>query len=147
MSAQTDIADAVTKALNDGSWSLDFTAQRKRRSRLAREEMGSTLYVAVIPASTEETLFTRGATQKTHTVDVVIQKAVSDPDDNAEIDALEDFQEELAAAFKLVPLADYPAAQWQATLTLDGAEAGYIPEHLDQHAAYTGVIRLVYVHL
>ena len=141
MSRHTDIADAVVAALNGHTFSLDFTAVRKYRPYLKREEMGDDLYVTVIPATYAAEPADRARRQRDFAIDVAVQQAV-DPESLTACDALADLLEDIEELFSMRRLDGLPAATWLGVETLPGADAGYALEHLDEQRVYSGFLRM-----
>ena len=84
MSVITDIAEAVKDALNGGTFSLAFTAERHYQPLFELPEM-KTLHVTVVPKSMVVQSGARDRNQHDYQVDIAVQKKL-DAGDNAEID-------------------------------------------------------------
>jgi hypothetical protein len=136
MSVITDIADAVTTSLNAATFSEDFTAERLHQPSFELTELQS-LHVSVVPKALEIRNASRQHSFWDCTIDVGIQQKV---DDDARVDELVAFAEEIANHLRLKRLADYPLAAWMA-IEHDPVVAS---EHLDQHRQLTSVLTVTY---
>jgi len=136
-----ELAEAIRDALNDADFSIAFTAIRARKAKRRVEEL-KTLVVAVIPAGTviDTDESTRGKMAEQHRIDVAIQKKLASPDDLVEGDALSYLAQEIRDFLCRTSLSE-PVANCMEIATVDGAEAGYSPQHLDEFGVFTGVVR------
>jgi len=141
MSTHTDIADAVVAAINDAELG-EFTAERKMRAQVTREQAEAGIIVQVIPRRVVSSHVDRRHTQELYTIDVGIVRAV-DPDDLTACGVLDDLAESIKHLLELQRLDGYPAAVWQETEYLIGA--GYSEEHLDTQRTFLAVLRLVFL--
>jgi hypothetical protein len=136
MSVITDIADAVTDSLNDGSFSEAFTAERLHQPSFELPDL-QTLRVSVVPKSLEIRNASRQHSFFDCTIDVGLQQKV---DDDTRVDDLLVLAEEIADHLRLQRLADYPQAAWL-SIEHDPVVAS---EHLDQHRQLTSVLSVTY---
>lgn len=134
-----DLAEAIKDALNAETFSMPFTATRKRKPEFTLEQL-DTLRVTVVPASTATEQLTRGKLEDTVKVDVAVQQRLADAEDETEGDALSYLLEQIKDFFVRYTLTS-PAAECLEINTVEGAEAGYSPAHLRELSVYTGVIR------
>lgn len=82
-----DITQAVTDDINEASWDLSFTAERKYLAPLSRKDMGDTNHVHVFPLTWDWESASRASERDTYGVIVMFRRAVS-PSDTATIDGL-----------------------------------------------------------
>lgn len=138
MSTVIDIADAVVARLNAGSFSQQFTAERKYQPVFGLPDLG-TLRVSVVPRSVSIEGGTRTASFFDCAIDVGVQKKVN-PDQPAEVDGLMDLVEEIADHLRMQRLAEAPEAAWLSIAN----EPVFAPEHLDQERTFTSVLTVRY---
>jgi hypothetical protein len=135
------VADDVVSALNGGTFSVEFTAERVYRIQLNLETMGDSLYVHVVPRSREIESLTRSGTQREIVVDVAIRQHMAEGAGNDDLDALMNLAQEIADFFG-------PAG----TAKLDGGAAWlrteheplFDPPHLDQANVFFSVISFTF---
>ena len=139
MAVITDLAEAVTNALNDRAFSMDFIARRSYRPRVELEEL-SEILVTVVPAgiSPDPSESTRGGTRHDCTVDIGIQRRYED-DSNAGLDPLVELAEEVMDYLRSVDLGDVHGARLAAAEN----DPVFAPEHMDQRV-FTSVIKATY---
>jgi len=142
MARHLDICDAVVTALNDHEFSQAFTAVRKYRPHLVREEC-SDVQVTVIPASYTTEPADRSRSRSQYGVEIAVQKEV-DPDSNTACDAMLELVYEIRDFFAMQRLSGLQSAAWQKVEMVQGAEAGFAPQHLDELRLFTGVLRLTW---
>lgn len=139
MSKITDIADAVVTALNSGTFSQTFTAQRLYLPVYDLPDM-ETLRVAVVPRGLTREIFGRDSTKVDYIIDVAIQQKPASLD-NATLDALTGFVQEVADSFD------------RATVNFEGGRATciqidnqpiYAPDHLETFHQFTSVLSLTF---
>ena len=134
-----DIAEAVKDELNDGSFSQDFTAERKYLPAFELKDM-TTLHVTVVPKGRELETIARGAAQEDVQIDVAVQKKLGDVDGEAdEIDALTALVGEIGDFFARRRLASVKAI-WGRTENVPV----YDPEHLREMRQFTSVLTLTF---
>jgi len=138
MSVITDIAEAVKDALNGGTFSEAFEADRHYQPFFELKEMKA-LHVTVVPKGVAVVSGTRGKNQHDYEIDVAVQKKL-DAADNAEIDPLMMLVDELADFFRFKRLEGYPLAAWVKT---ENAPV-YAREHLEQMRQFTSVLTLTF---
>lgn len=139
------IAEAVKTALNAASLSQGFTATRKARPHMELSQL-ETLAVTVVPIQklSAPTTRNRAVEQGTYLVDVGVQKKC-DVSNNTVVDPLIYLVEEIGQLFVGAgQLTGYTSATCLQAEMVDGAEAGFSPEHMDTHRQFTGVARLTF---
>lgn len=134
------IADAVVTELNAGAgaFSQAFTAQRYYLPVFDLGEMKD-LHVSIVPKGVAVQPAGRTLLQHDYSIDVAVQKKAP-PETANTIDGLMVLVEEIAAFFKLRPLAAVPNATWIRT---EHAPV-YSPEHMEQYRQFTSVITLTF---
>jgi hypothetical protein len=136
------LSDAVVDRLNSAGLSQSITAQRLFRPVFDLEALAQ-LHVTVVPVRQEKELLGHARTGKTIVLDVCVQKTI-DPNNLSTVDRLLEFVDEIDSYLELRELPKMTNAQWMKSEMVDGAEAGYAPEHFDQHHCFTGILRLTY---
>lgn len=136
------LADAVTETLTSAQLSEPITAVRLFRPEFGLEEL-SQLHVSVVPMRMEKELAGHSRTSRIVTLDVCVQNRIN-PQDISQVDRLLSLLEEIDAFLEFKELSLMPNAQWMKSEMVDGAEAGYAPEHLDRLHCFTGILRLTY---
>jgi hypothetical protein len=137
-----DIAEAVTEALQGGTFSLPFVPQRLYRPDFELAEMKD-LHVSVVPRGLEMSAADRALTQDDVRIDVAVQKKLSadSADDSAELDALIALVEEIADFLRgKRQLAGAPNVAWVRTEN----EPVYSAEHLGELRQFTSVLTVTY---
>ncbi len=138
MSVIVEIADAVSAAINDGTYAEPVTAERAYRPSFDLEELGE-LKVTVVPRSVNTANLARQQSQVDCTVDVGLQQRV-DAGDNARLDALLDLAEEIGDHLRHKRLGGYPQAAW---VSIEH-EPVIAAEHLDERSTLTTVMSVTY---
>ena len=133
-----DIAEAVKDELNGGSFSQPFTAERHYQPVFELKDM-KTMHVTVVPKDIEMQLATRSSSQHDCRIDVAIQKKLETAD-LAEIDAMMDLVEEIAAFLCRRKLASVVGALWIKTAN----EPISATEHMEQFRQFTSILTLTY---
>lgn len=139
------LAEAVKTALNAGSFSLDFEAERVYIPEFTPATAGTDLSVKAVGRTIEFVAGARAAYQKNHVVDIGIQQRLpqgSEPTDdtgNAELDGLVELAEQVADFF--TPGAQYGSGQ---LLTVAVQDPVFIPAHLREHKVFTSVVSLTF---
>ena len=136
MSVITDVADAVASSLNDGTFSMEFIAERLHQPSFELPELAD-LHVSVVPKSVTITNATRQHSYFDCAVDVGVQQKVNG---DSEVDALLGLVEEIADHLRHQRLTDYPQAAWL-SIEHDPVVAA---EHLDQNRQLTSVLSITY---
>lgn len=139
-----DIADAVKDVLDGASLSQAFTSTVKERPRANLETLG-TLVVTVVPVSKVKRRTTRGSHREaTYVVDVGVQKKC-DVSDSTVTRPLIYLVDEIGDLFLDAGiLTGYTTATCLQTEHLEGASAGFAPEHYEQKRLFTGVVELTF---
>ena len=133
-----DIADAVVTALNGGSFSQDFTAERRYVPRFDLKEMVN-LHVTVVPRSLVSENASRTMVKDDIEIDVAVQKKLSG-DMVTEGDALMQLVEEMAAHLRATPLTGLV----NVVLVRVANDPIYAAEHWDELRQFTSVLTLTY---
>lgn len=141
MSTITQVADAIATALNDATFSQEFTAQRLYQPSFELADL-ETLRVSVVPKSVTVTNASRTHAFLDCAVDIGVQKKLSAAVENAdtEIEELLVLAEEIADHLRQKRLEAMPEALW---VSLEH-EPIFAPEHLDQHRQFTSVLTVTY---
>ena len=142
MNRHSQIADAVTAAINTASLGA-FVAVRRARPNATREELEAGV-AQVIPSTFACQSADRARTTAYYGIDVGIQQALN-PDNLPAFDALLDLMHAIRSLFELKRLPGCSVAAWQTTETVPGAEAGYAVEHLNDKGTFTGVWRFTFM--
>ena len=138
MALAIDIADAVAAELDGGSFSQEFTPERRVLPDFELADLAG-LKVTVVPKGVEIAGASRSLSQHDVQIDVGVQtKLGSDLD--AEVAALCGLVEEIAAFLKGHRLADVPGSVWVRTAN----EPVYSPEHLAEKRLFTSVLTVTY---
>jgi len=135
MALVIDIADAVAAELDGGSFSEEFTPERRVLPDFDLAEMAG-LKVTVVPKGVEIAGASRSLSQHDVQIDVGVQKKVGS-DLDAEVAALCGLVEEIAAFLKGRRLT---AAAWVRTAN----EPVYSPDHLAEKRLFTSVLTVTY---
>lgn len=138
MATITDIADAVKDELNGNLFSQEFTAERHYLPFFDLAGM-KTLRVTVMPRDIDMASGTRISTQHDYKVDVAIQKKVTTTN-NAEIDMLMTFVEEIADFLTRRQLAGQPDAIWVNVAN----KPVLVADHLAEYGQFTSILTLTY---
>jgi len=138
MALVVNIADAVVTALNAGSFSSGFAAERQYVPRFDLKEMRD-LHVTVVPRSLVSENASRTLVKDDIEIDVAVQKKLTG-DITAEGDALMQLVEEIAAHLRQTPLVGLT----NVLLVRVANDPIYAPEHWDELRQFTSVLRLTY---
>jgi len=148
-STLAQIAQAVADELNaaaEGTFAEPIAAVRSWRPEYRLAELAE-LHVTVVPRSGEPAAATRGAEQTDWLVHVGVQKRLGDDAaaETAEVDAVMELAEQVAAYLRHRPLPGAPTAHWLRT-TYGGAGVETIAdaEHLGQLRCVTAVLAVTY---
>jgi hypothetical protein len=144
------VADAIKTALNARSFSKEFTAARGYDTRLVLAELGLRgLVVHVCPGQLSSEDESRGDTLETATADIAIFYKFEQDDmadgkvKDASVDPYVDLLEEVLKylihpdQYRLPTLAD-------AVRKSVVAQTPFVPEHLETHHQYTGILTATY---
>jgi len=138
MALTIDIADAVVAELASGSFSQPISPQRLVLPEFDLAALAD-LRVTVVPKAVEISAASRVACQHDVQIDIGIQKKLG-KDLDAEVPALCELVDEIAAFLKRRPLAAAPHAAWVRTAN----EPIYAPEHLAEQRVFTSVLTVTY---
>jgi hypothetical protein len=153
MSRIIDIADAVAAALNAAppeTFSQPVAAIRRNVPTFDVKELAE-LVVCVAPKGIAEIPATRALFQADYRIDVGVLKRLAaiadatDPPDQAEIDTLLSFTEELRRFCRTLDLSiavPYPGASVQAMSVKAENEPIYWPDHVRELRQFTSVLTL-----
>ena len=137
MPVVVDVADAVVTALNAGSFSQPFTAERAYLPCYELDDIKQ-LRVTVVPKAIEIQVKDRGTTQDDVAVDIAVQQKLSAAD-NSEIDGLLTLVQEIADHLRFGQFAAIGAV-WVGTRN----EPVFAQEHIDQFRVFTSLLTLTY---
>jgi len=132
------VADAVVASLNAGSFSQEFTAERRYRPTFELADL-ETLRVSVVPGSLEIINATRTANYFDCSLDIGVQKRIN-LERPEQIDALMRLVEELVQHLWNHRLELMPEAVWLRIVN----EPVVAAEHLDQQRVFTSVLTVTY---
>ena len=138
MALAMDIADAVVAELASGSFSQAIAPQRMVLPEFGLEDLAE-LRVTVVPKAVEITGSTRSVSQYDVQVDVGVQKKLG-KDLDAEVPALCELVDEIAAFLKRRALAATPYAAWVRSAN----EPIYAADHLAEQRVFTSVLTVTY---
>jgi len=133
-----DIADAVKAELAEGSFSQEFTPERRVLPDFELADLAD-LKVTVVPKGVEVAGASRSLSQHDVQIDVGVQKKVGS-DLDVEVAALCGLVEEIAAFLKGRRLTSAGGAAWVRTAN----EPVYSPEHLAEKRLFTSVLTVTY---
>jgi len=133
----TEIADAVVAALNSGTFSQPFTAQRLYVPNFDLKDMKD-LHVSVVPRGVELSTASRSLLQHDVQIDVAVQKKLpaDTAGDMAVTDELMGLTQEIADFLRNV--GNFGDAQWVKTEN----KPVYSSEHLEQLRQFSSVLIL-----
>jgi len=138
MALVIDIADAVAAELAGGSFSEEFTPERRVLPDFELADLAG-LRMTIVPKGVEIAGASRSLSQHDVQIDVGVQKKLGS-DLDAEVAALCGLVEEIAAFLKGRRLAGVPNAAWVRTAN----EPVYSPEHLAEKRLFTSVLTITY---
>lgn len=139
MSLVIDIADAVVAELNAHTWTQEpeaFTAERRYQPYLTPEDL-TNLKVSVILRQYEGQLYSRGASKRLITVQVLVQREQTDA--NSGNDPLIELAEEIADHFE-----DWKETGTGAVCTSAQISPIYAPDHIRDRVV-TSVVELQFI--
>jgi hypothetical protein len=149
MSIHTDIADAVAAELNNapsGTFSLSFTARRRVWPTLDVDEMGSTLYVDVVPVGDTMSIRDRGRRDRDIVTAIGVRRRVSSNANDDRIDSevanLLAVVDEIMRYMDRRPLSDYSAARWGNNVE---SSPIYDTEALANERVFVSAVRVTHV--
>ena len=135
MHVVVQVAQAVTDALNAGTFSMPFTAQRLALPLFTLEEM-QVLHVTVVPREVASSVLDRASDEDEVKVDVAVQKRAAAVA-VADVDPLLAFVQEIADFLNRRQMGD---AIWKKTEN----KPVYAPEHLREKQQFTSVLTVTY---
>jgi len=135
MHVVVQVAQAVTDALNAGTFSMPFTAQRMALPLFTLEEMQD-LHVTVVPREVASSVLDRASDEDEVKVDVAVQKRAASVA-VADVDPLLAFVQEIADFLNRRQMGD---AIWKKTEN----KPVYLPEHLREKEQFTSVLTVTY---
>lgn len=138
MALITDIADAVTGALNSGAFSAPFQAKRYFQPLFELPEMAE-LHVSVVPSGLSILPQGRAFSQYHVKIDVAVQKKFQ-TGETLELDPLMTLVEEIADYFRFKRLDTFPEAIWIRT---ENAPI-FAPEHMERFRQFTSVLTFTF---
>jgi len=138
MALTIDIADAVVAELTSGSFSQPISPQRLVLPEFDLAALAD-LRITVVPKAVEISAASRVASQHDVQIDIGVQKKLG-KDLDAEVPALCELVDEIAAFLKRRPLAAAPHAAWVRSAN----EPIYAPEHLAEQRVFTSVLTVTY---
>lgn len=138
MSTVIDVADALTRSLNDGEFSLPFTAERLLLPEFELGDMDN-LHVTVVPKSIRTSSLGRGQMQRDVEIDVAVQRRYREAVPE-EIDPLMVLVDEIAEAYPGKRLETYPLASCL-KVTNDPI---YAPEHMQEYRQFTSLLTFLF---
>lgn len=130
------IADQIVTDLNNGSFSLPFTAERAYLPVYDLPDAG-TLKVTVVPKSDEGSLDSRSQSKHDYAIDIGVQQKPA-AIDNASLDPLMRLVQEIADYFL------FGKTPGGASLIAPEIRILYFPEHLQQLRQFTAVVTLTF---
>lgn len=140
------VAENVKDALANGDFCQEFSPTRSYRPEYSLEELG-TLRVTVIGRKETPALTSRGPVQVDYSVDVGVQKKLSNPADTTEGDSLVLLVQEILDFFRTLTERPNDASDKPVTLiemTTGEGDATWSPEYMREHAAFSAVISLTF---
>ena len=132
------LVDAVVAALNGGTFSMPFTAERHYQPLFDLAEMKD-LHVSVVPRGIGVEQIARDKGAFDYRVDVAVQKKFA-KGDAAELDPLVALAEEIAESFRGKRLPGMPGAAWVKT----EHSPVYAQEHMQELRQFTSVMTLTF---
>ena len=131
------VAGEVVTQLNLGAFSQEFTATRAYRVAVDRADLDD-LRVVVTPNGATSEIVSRSHTEQTIKIDVGVQKQVN-PDSLTDGDAMLALLGEIRDEF----LGEsYTVSGQIVSCDEVASDPLFMPEHLDQHRVFTGVVTL-----
>lgn len=131
-----DLADAIVTALNAGTFSESFTAERGYLPTFDLPDM-DTLRVTVVPRQEEGRLDTRNSSVHEYSIDIAIQKKPTALT-NTLLDALMRVVQEIADFFL------FDTNPENTTLITPSIRILYLQDHLQKFRQFTSVVTLTF---
>ena len=138
------LLDAVAASLNAATLSVDLTAEVTYRPLVALKGL-STAKLWVTPAGRTSEMSTRTQDEDRWTVFVAIQQKV-DVSTRATMKAMNTLANEVWEHLRRRDMTvSGKRYAWQQSATVQGGDAGYVPEHVETLRAFTSVIQITYM--
>lgn len=138
MSESVLLADAVVTELNEQTFSMPFTAERRLLPSFELKEL-TNLQVTVVPKAIESTNASRVARQSDYQVDVGVQKKLSG-DIDVQLPPLMALVEEIADLLAKRKLTNRPEAVWVGCQN----DPIYSPGHLAETRTFLSLLTITY---
>ncbi len=138
MSLITNISDAVVDLLNNETFSVEFTAERKILPDYELADLQE-LRVSVVPKARDITGASRSLSTNEFAIDVGIQKKLGS-DFETEVPPLLAMVDEICLFLSRKSLPSMPNTVW----TGISNEPVYAPEHLSEKRTFTSVLTVTY---
>jgi hypothetical protein len=149
MSLHTDIADAIVTELNDapvGTFSLSFTARRRVWPTLDIDDMGTTLYVDVVPVGDSLSSRARGSRDRDIVTAIGVRRRVAsnanDDTMDTEVGNLLTVVDEIMKFMDRRKLSVYSSARWGNNIETSPI---YDTDALSNERLFVSVIRVTHV--
>lgn len=139
-STLVSIADSIVDEMNGHDFSREFKTVRLYNSERELEEL-ETLRVDVVCGDIVQVPISRTAKQGDYRVDIAVREKL-DTDKIEQLDALQEFVEEIDAFFSSPPrrLTNFDNAGWVGSTIV----YPYLPSHLREKRQFTSILRLTY---
>ena len=135
-----ELAEALKDALNDGSWSQTFTATREYDLTAELQDDDEAVHVAVSVRSDSGEIETRGATESTAEINIVVRQ--KNDCTNAKLDALmllllEFRDDQVGGRLTTATQGDAFCEGWT-------RQPAYYPRHIRDFRQFTGLLTLTF---
>jgi hypothetical protein len=139
-----EVADAVTRLINQGEFDLKFEAKRRHFVRLDLDKLGDDLHVAVVPSARTTANLDRAHVLHDVQVMIGVQRRIS-ADEDAAVDALMALTEAVEAHIRRAAL---PAADGQPLEHIRWRSSELTTplssEHLDARRTFLAILTITY---
>ncbi len=139
MSIATGVAKAVASELKKHVFSMPFECEMLVLPSYEPAEL-ETVRLSVVPVSQEMEQITRSSVKYTIGVDIGVQRRIQGTKEET-VDSMSTLVDEIADYLMETSLSEFPAAQWSHLQN----DPLYVPEHLTQKRAFTGVLNVKYL--
>ena len=139
MSIATGVAKAVASELKKHEFSMPFDCQMLVLPSFEPAEL-EIVRVSVVPVAQEMERLNRSSLKYTIGIDIGVQRRIQGTKEET-VETMTSLVDEIADYLMETPLSECPAAQWF-HLSNDPL---YVPEHLTQKRAFTGVLNVKYL--